>query len=298
MPDRVSRTTDRVLGRRELLATTVGAALSLGFLSACAPVPPTAAPAPPVRLPRPVGVSVPQALVTQALIDPDEVAARFVDARPTKWGLDMDGIESSLAQTHDASGQPRLALTFDACGGEVDYALLDGLREHRVHATLFLNQRWIDKYPDLATELASDPLFELANHGSRHLPLSVTGRSAYGISGTVSASDAVDEVWSNQMVLTELCGRAPRHFRSGTAHYDDVAVQIVHALGAVPAGFTVNGDGGATYSASTVCDELVAAPAGSIVIAHMNQPDGGTAAGTLRALPRLVDAGVVFVHLD
>ena len=37
---------------------------------------------------------------------------------------------------------------------------------------------------------------------------------------------------------------------------DDVAVDILNALGVKPAGFSINGDGGATYPAAVVAKEV------------------------------------------
>lgn len=195
---------------------------------------------------------------------------------------------------------PTVALTFDACGGPhadgIDQRLVDLLRREQVPATLFLNARWVGANTALAQDLANDPLFEIGNHGTRHVPLSVTGRSAYGIGGTRS----VDEVWDNHVLLSEMTGRAPRWFRSGTAHYDEVAAAIVSDLGELPVGFVVNGDAGATFSAAKVSHE-VTAPAtsgGAIVIMHMIRPGGGTAEGVRAALPVLRARGTRFVALS
>lgn len=218
------------------------------------------------------------------------------------WGTALPGIVTHLAQPAAANGAARVALTFDACGGpsgsDLDRELLDGLRREQIPATLFLNARWIQTHPALAAELAGDPLFLLANHGTSHRPLAVNGRSAYEIAGTRSAAEAVAEVWENHVVLMELTGTAPRYFRAGTAHYDDVAVQIVHALGEIPIGFSVNGDGGASFGAGTVRAEIGDAPPGGIVLAHMNQPHGGTHPGAIDAARDLRAHGVDFVHLD
>lgn len=291
---------ERPLARRTLLVAAMGATASV--LAACAPH--EAPAAQPTLSPSATATATPvpaPAATAPPLPDPAAVAARFNGIAPTAWGMDLGGITGALASPYEADGRPRVALTFDACGGEgggeFDGALIDGLRAAGIPATLFLNSRWIDQHPDLAAQLAADPLFQLGNHGTRHLPLSVTGESAYGIDGTASAQEAVDEVWGNHLTLTRLIGHAPRHFRSGTAHYDDVAVQIVHALEETPAGFTVNGDGGATFSAATVAEQVVTAPAGAIVIAHMNQPGSGTASGMLEAVGALRST-TSFVHLD
>src|SRR5258708_792652 len=102
----------------------------------------------------------------------------------------------ATASRHPSAAGRVIALTFDACGGPggsgYDQALIDFLRRRQVPATLFLNSRWIDANPAAFHLLAAEPLFEIGNHGTRHRPLSVTGRSAYGIPGTRSAGEAYD----------------------------------------------------------------------------------------------------------
>ncbi|MEV6135966.1 polysaccharide deacetylase family protein [Nocardia sp. NPDC051990] len=227
---------------------------------------------------------------------PAAVAARHAGAQPTRWGMEMDGITSTFA----ATGK-QMALTFDACGGpgnnDIDETLLNLLISQQIPATLFLNKRWIDANPGRAAQLAANPLFELANHGVAHKPLSVTGRAAYEIPGTGSSQEAVDEVWANHERLTTLLGKPPRFFRPGTAHYDDVAVAIVNELGERPVGFSINADYGATASAAEVQNAMKAAAPGAISLAHMHRPNSGTAAGMTAALPTLRSAGFTFVHL-
>lgn len=227
---------------------------------------------------------------------PAAVAARHAGAQPTQWGMKMDGITSTFA----ATGK-QMAVTFDACGGpgnnDIDDTLLNLLISQQIPATLFLNKRWIDANPDRAVQLAANPLFELANHGVAHKPLSVTGRAAYEIPGTGSPQEAVDEVWANHERLTKLLGKPPRFFRAGTAHYDDVAVAIVNELGERPVGFSINADYGATASAAQVQNAMKAAAPGTISLAHMHRPNSGTAAGMTAALPALRSAGFTFVHL-
>jgi peptidoglycan/xylan/chitin deacetylase (PgdA/CDA1 family) len=228
--------------------------------------------------------------------DRAEVVARYQGAVPVGWGTDVPGVLTRLPQ-----GARKIALTFDACGGPggdgYDQALIDFLREREVPATLFINSRWIDANPEAFRRLAGEPLFEIGNHGTRHCPLSVTGRSAYGIQGTRDAGEVFDEVSGNRERLAELLGAPPRFFRPGTAHCDEVAVRIAAELGEQVVGFDVNGDAGATYPATEVASEVGAALPGSIVIAHMNHPEGHTAAGIAAAVPGLLAAGHTFTRL-
>ncbi|WP_223279377.1 polysaccharide deacetylase family protein [Streptomyces sp. SDr-06] len=223
--------------------------------------------------------------------------ARYGKQTPTSWGLTVPGALSRLP----ASGKTA-ALTFDACGGkgggDYDRALIEFLRQRSVPATLFINSRWIEENPSVFKELATDSLFEIANHGTRHLPLSVAGRSAYRIPGTRNAGEVYDEVSGNRAKLTDLLGRPPRFFRSGTAYCDDVAAKIVTDLGERFASFDVNGDGGATFTPAQVHQAMQSVRPGSVVIGHMNHPKGGTAAGMRLAVPHLLDTGYTFVRLS
>ena len=229
--------------------------------------------------------------------DPEEqIDPELARRTPEEWGERVTGIRTRID-----TDQRLVALTFDGCGGPggsgVDTALLDHLADLAVPATLFLNARWIEANRSVARELARDPRFELANHGTEHRPLSVTGRDAYGIRGTHSAEEVVDEVVPCQRLLTELAGRAPRHFRPGTAYADEVAVAIVDQLGLEVVNFDVLGDAGATFTAAEVERALLGAQPGSIALLHLNHPGSGTATGVAAAVPQLREQGYTFTAL-
>lgn len=221
------------------------------------------------------------------------------DRAPSRWGTELPGVQTLVPTT---SQKRTMALTFDVCGGpggsSLDRPLIATLRNFAVPATLFLNERWLHTNPREAAELREDPLFRIENHGSLHVPLSVTGRPAYGIAGTPDPSAVVHEIDSNRQLLNSALGVDSRWFRAGTAHYDDVAIAIAHDLGVRIAGFAVNADAGATASAGTVSRQLQTAPDGAIVLAHANQPHSATAEGVKSALSLLTSDGCRFVHLD
>ena len=222
---------------------------------------------------------------------------RYSGEQPKAWGEAVPGVVRRLPTSDRV-----VALTLDACGGRAgsgyDSTLIEMLRRDGVPATLFVNARWIEANPQQFRRLAADPLFQIGNHGTQHRPLSVTGRSVYGITGTTSVAEVIDEVSVNQRLITELTGATPTAFRSGTAYYDDVAVRIVADLGLRVVNFDVLGDAGATYSAAQVSQAMLRCAPGSIILAHMNRPDSGTADGVRATLPELSRRGFRLVHLS
>ncbi|WP_037464334.1 polysaccharide deacetylase family protein [Shimazuella kribbensis] len=226
-----------------------------------------------------------------------EVLKLYQKSKPKEWGENITGVVKTLP-TKDKV----IALTFDACGGNhgsgVDNDIIRYLMEEKIPATLFINARWIDANPKIFAELAKNPLFEIENHGTEHRPLSVTGRSIYGINGTKDITNVYHEVNENAQKIKKLTGKSPAFFRSGTAYYDDVAVKIASDLGEIPVNFDIIGDAGATYHAGQVDYAMQQAKPGSIVILHMNQPNGDTAEGIKRSIPKLLKKGYRFVKLQ
>lgn len=225
------------------------------------------------------------------------IAEKYRHAKPVEWGETVSGVKTRLA-----TGEKVIALTFDACGSAkgmgIDSRLMEFLEKERVPATLFINARWIEPNRAAFDRLAANQLFEIANHGYRHRPASVAGRSAYGIVGTRSAEELVDEIELNARDIERLTGKKPRFYRAGTAYYDEVAVKIAAELGEEIAGFSLLGDAGATYTQEQVRKALLSASPGNIVILHMNHPESGTAAGVIDAVPELKKRGFRFVRLS
>ncbi|MGB9080064.1 MAG: polysaccharide deacetylase family protein [Desulfuromonadaceae bacterium] len=226
-----------------------------------------------------------------------QVTARFAGAVPVQWGERVPGVRTRLD-----TGEKVIALTLDACGSAkgkgVDIRLMEFLIREQIPATLFINGRWIDANPGLFRELAANPLFEIANHGIQHKPASITGKSVYGIAGTRNVGDVVDEIELNARKIEAISGVRPKLFRSGTAYYDEIAVQIAQGLGHEVAGYSLLGDAGATFSAAQVKAALLKAVPGDIALLHMNHPEAGTGAGIMAAVPELKKRGFRFVRMS
>ena len=226
-----------------------------------------------------------------------QITLRYTGVTPVKWGENVPGVRTQLD-----SDDKVIALTLDACGSArgkgVDSRLMEFLVREQIPATLFINGRWIDANPDLFRQLAANPLFEIANHGIRHKPASISGRSIYGIDGTKSIGEVVEEIELNARKIEAISGVRPKLYRSGTAYYDEIAVQISRELGHEVAGYSLLGDAGATWSADQVKTALLKAVPGDIALLHMNHPEAGTGAGIMAAVPELKKHGFKFVRMS
>lgn len=226
----------------------------------------------------------------------EQIDFSLFDGEPTEWGENVTGVKTNFQTT-----EKELALTFDACGGplgsEFDEELISFLKKEEVPATLFINEGWIEANEDLFLQLANEPLFQIENHGTEHVPLSINGGEVYGIAATDSAESAYEEIMSNHATVKALTNKEMTLFRSGTAYYDEVAVELAVSLGYEVVNFDILGDAGASYSPTQVKDALLEAKPGSIALLHMNQPNSGTAEGVKQAVPLLRDQGFEFVLL-
>lgn len=226
-----------------------------------------------------------------------QIIEKYSEQIPTQWGEKLDKVINNI----DTS-EREIALTFDACGGEYgsgyDEELIDYLIKENIKATLFVNYRWIESNKDTFLELAKNSLFEIENHGYSHKPLSVTENSIYNIEGTNSVEEVIKEIKLNEKAIYELTGIKTKYFRSGTAYYDEVAINIAEDLGYKIAGYSINGDGGATFSKGEVEDSLKQSKSGDIVICHFNQPQKETFEGLKDILSTLKNEGYKFVRLD
>lgn len=231
-------------------------------------------------------------------IEPDikSIITKYENEVPKYFGENVQGVVTRIE-----TSEKIVALTFDACGGKnglgYDEKLMDYLIEEEIPATLFINGRWIDENQELFLRLSQNKLFEIENHGYAHKPLSVNGKSIYGIEGTKNVSEVIDEVWENAMKIEEITGRRPLYFRSGTAYYDEVAVKIVRELDEKPVNFTVLGDAGAKYTRAQMVNSAKSVKNGSILLYHMNHPEGETAEGIMEVIPMLREKGFEFVLL-
>ena len=227
----------------------------------------------------------------------ERIISRFDGKVPREWGERVRGVKTKLN-----TDQKLIALTFDACGGPggngYDVKLIEYLKREKIPTTLFISGKWIDANPEILGKLAKEPFFEIENHGLNHKPCSANGRSAYGITGTKGVDEIFDEIEQNATKIEILTGRKPKYYRPGTAYSDEICVEVANALGYEVVNFSVRGDAGATYTKNQVKEALLNAPPCSIILMHMNHPEGETAKGLIEAIPELRKRGFKFVKLS
>lgn len=192
-----------------------------------------------------------------------------------------------------------VALTLDACGGETDWRILDTLVELQVPATIFATELWMAGNPAALRVLLAHPaLFQVENHGARHLPPVLGTHPVYGLrpAGTMEAIRT--EIVQGAVAVAAATGRAPRWYRGATALYSPEAVRLAGELGLAIAGFSVNGDAGASLPASRVAARIGAAQAGAVIISHVNQPHREAGAGVVAGVTALRRRNVRFLRLE
>jgi peptidoglycan/xylan/chitin deacetylase (PgdA/CDA1 family) len=212
------------------------------------------------------------------------------------WGHTLPGI---ARQFHPRGNE--LVLTLDACGFDddgFDRRIVDVLQQSCIPVAIFVSGKWIERHRHHFESLMSMKEVRIENHGTLHRPLSVCGQTAYGLAGTRSDEEVIDEIETNAQQIQRITGRRPLFFRAAGAHYDEHALMHVSKLHHRAVGFTSVVDRGTRASAQETKATLLAAASGSIVLAHVNRPEREAGAGVAAALVELVKRRICFVHLS
>ncbi|MGO4440527.1 polysaccharide deacetylase family protein [Rhizobium sp. RAF56] len=194
---------------------------------------------------------------------------------------------------------PRVALTFDACMGKTDMRILDTLVNERVPATIFVTARWLRSNPQVLPILAQHPdLFEIENHGLNHIPAVDRPVPVYGIPAAGSPEAVATEVKGGGDAILAHGFSQSHWFRGATAKYSLTSIAEIRGLGYRIAGYSVNGDSGATLPAAVVERQYTSAKDGDVIISHINQPGRPAGEGVAKGILALKAKGVQFVRLE
>ncbi|MGN6159712.1 MAG: polysaccharide deacetylase family protein [Devosia sp.] len=213
------------------------------------------------------------------------------------------GIPKGLVEPHmhfvPQGRRPQVAMTLDACMGETDMRILGPLISNRIPVTIFATKRWLDNNPPaVALLLQHKDLFDIQNHGAMHLPAVIGTETVYGLEPAGTPDAVVAEVQNGERAVTAATGIAPTWYRDATALYSRDAMRLIAELNLSIAGFSLNGDIGASVSAAAAHARIAAARSGDVIISHINQPKRAAGAGVIAGILALKARGFSFVHLN
>ena len=207
-------------------------------------------------------------------------------------------VEPKLTMPSAGHHPPQVALTLDACSGKTDSRIIEALVGNRIPATVFVTARWLKRNAaTLKTMLANPGLFEIENHGARHVPAVDYPTKVYGIAAAGSPEAVRAEIAGGASAVEAATGRKPRWYRGATGKYSLGAIALISASGEAVAGYSLIADDGATLPAAGVEKRLARARDGDVIIAHVNHPEKSAGGGLVQGLLALQARGFVFVKL-
>ena len=207
-------------------------------------------------------------------------------------------VEPSLHVSAADKGGLNVALTFDACDGTIDDRILTTLIDNRMPATIFVTGKWLRRNPAAIAILKAHPdLFQIEDHGARHIPAIDTPTRIYGLAAAGSPAAVEREVKGGADAIVAAGFAKPQWFRGATAKYTAASMGLIRRDGLKVAGFSVNGDAGAILSARSARARIGRAKDGDVIIAHINQPRRPAGAGVVEGLIDLKRRGAHFFRL-
>ena len=132
-----------------------------------------------------------------------------------------------------------MALTLDACSGKSDQRIFQALVANDIPATVFVTARWLRRNGDTVKMMLAHPnLFQIENHGARHIPAVDVPMKVYGIATAGSPEAVKAEVEGGRQAVFAATGREPLWFRGATGRYDTAAMAEIRGLGEAIAGYS------------------------------------------------------------
>lgn len=219
------------------------------------------------------------------LTAPSEAASGLIEPRLT------------LPLQHHAA--PRVALTLDACEGKADERILAALIANRIPATVFVTARWLARNaPAVAEMKAHADLFEIENHGARHVPAVDYPTRVFGLAAAGSPQAVAAEIAGGAAAVQAATGRRPAWYRGATGKYSASALAAIAARGEHVAGYSLIADQGALLGSAGTARNIENARSGDVIIAHLNQPSKPAGLGVIAGVLALKARGFVFVRLQ
>lgn len=213
--------------------------------------------------------------------------------------------------THGPKDQKEIALTFDAdmtfgmdrnlhtgvVSSYINRDLINILINTQTPATLFLTGLWIQDYPEDTKLLASNPLFELANHSYSHPTFE---GDCYGLP-TLGPLSMEEEIDLTQQLLKEYTGVDNTYFRFPGGCVSPEAVEYLKSKGMQVVHWDTVGDDGFNDDTDAIIHNVLDhVQNGSIIVMHMNgyPNDPKTSEALPTIISTLKDRGYTFVKVS
>ncbi len=177
-----------------------------------------------------------------------------------------------------------VALTFDD-GPSPEYTplILDILKEKNVEATFFMVGKHVEKYPEVAKQVAEDG-HEIGNHTYDHLNIP-----------TLKFNDLTKQILLTNRVIHHVTDKKVSYLRPPRGMYDARYRRLAHLLGQEIVLWTISGqDWRSSTSARAIVKRIVTkAKGGEIILLHdsgaLIKDEGGNHRALLIALPEIID---------
>lgn len=194
---------------------------------------------------------------------------------------DRDALKVALTFDADMTTGMLLQLQRGLVASWYNAEVVDILHQENVPATIFMTGLWAETYPDVARQLAADPLFEIGNHTYDHAAFRLP---CYGLGGAI---DRAGEITRGQDAITGVTGQTPKLLRFPGDCYSGDDVQLARQSGLkVISGDVRSGDGFNASALTITATVLSQVRAGSIVLMHLH--GGPNAPNTASALRQIV----------
>lgn len=206
-----------------------------------------------------------------------------------------DGLIEPVLRLAPAAGERVVALTLDACPGGFDWRIARVLALQRIPTTIFVTAVWMRQNRQPVDFLLSHrDIFALENHGAKHVPAVLGTKKIYGIEPAGNFNAILREVEDGAAAILLSTGTGPGWYRGAAGLYSPAALPAITALGFRIAGYSLNGDAGASLPAAQVASRIAAARDGDVIVAHINQPSRPSGQGVIDGVLELIRQGARF----
>lgn len=190
-------------------------------------------------------------------------------------------IEFSGVYFHGDRSKKKIALTFDAdmtlgmrqmlANGSIksfyDDRLMSFLLKSKTPATLFLSGLWVEQYPEITKQLASEPLLEIGSHSYSHRAYS---SPCYALE-KLPEDRKIEDIGSSQMIIEKYTGVKTVLFRFPGGCFGPEDLALLKLAGAKIIAWDVVADDGFNGDESSIVNKVVnSVKNGSIIVMHMN----------------------------